>query len=99
MRKFLVAAAATVALGVAAATPASGQAYFDVDPGGVGVQVGPLGFGVGPRYDGWDERSWRGRGYWRDRDAFAYRRGCPVVRERVETPSGRVVIRTHRECY
>ena len=95
MRKFLIkvliAAAATVAL---TAAPASAQAYFGADPGGVGVQVGPFGLGVGPRYEGW-----RRDRYWRDRDAYAYRRDCPVVRERVETPSGRVIIRTHRECY
>ena len=99
MRKLLMAAAATLLLGVAGATPASAQAYFGAGPGGVGVQVGPLGFGVGPRYDRWDDPYWRGRGYWRDRDVFAYQRGCPLVRERVETPSGRIIVRTHRECY
>jgi hypothetical protein len=85
MRKILLASLAAAA--VLAAAPASAQVYFGADPGGAGVQVGPFGFGVGPRY--WD------RGY-RDYD-YAY--GCPVVRERVVTPRGNVVIRTHRECY
>jgi len=39
MRKVLIAAAATVALSAAAATPASAQAYIGADPGGVGVQA------------------------------------------------------------
>jgi hypothetical protein len=86
MRKLLFAAAAAAAL--VAAVPASAQVYLGADPGGAGVQVGPFGFGVGPRYD-----------YWRDRDAYyAYGAECPLVRERVVTPSGRVIIRTHREC-
>jgi hypothetical protein len=91
MRTLLMAAAATIVLG--AATPAAAQVYLGADPGGVGAQVGPFGFGVGPRYDNWRDRRWR------DRDSFAYRRECPLVRERVETPSGRVIVRTHRECY
>jgi hypothetical protein len=48
MRNLLM-AAATAALLVAAA-PASAQVYMGADPGGAGVQVGPFGFGVGPRY-------------------------------------------------
>ncbi len=84
MRKFLFAAAAAAA--ITAAVPASAQVYFGADPGGAGVEVGPFGFGVGPRY-GWRDH-WRG--------AYAY--DCPVVRERIVTPSGRVIFRTHREC-
>jgi hypothetical protein len=49
---------------------------------GVGVAVGPFGYGVGPRY-GWRH--------------YAY--DCPLVRERIVTPSGRVIFRVHRECY
>jgi hypothetical protein len=86
MRKLLFAAAAAAAL--VAAVPASAQVYMGADPGDAGVQVGPFGFGVGPRYD-----------YWRDRDAYyAYGAECPLVRERVVTPSGRVIIRTQRDC-
>jgi hypothetical protein len=84
MRALLFAAAATLALGVAA--PASAQVYLGGGPEGAGVAVGPFGFGVGPRY-GW-------RDHWRS--DYAY--DCPVVRERFVTPSGRVVIRSHREC-
>jgi hypothetical protein len=84
MRKILFASLAAAAAFVA--VPASAQVYFGADPGGAGVQVGPFGFGVGPRY--WD------RGY-RDYD-YA---GCPLVRERVVTPRGDVIYRTHRECY
>jgi hypothetical protein len=85
MRALLFAAAATLALGVAA--PASAQVYFGAGPEGAGVGVGPFGFGVGPRY-GWHHDHWR--------DAYAY--DCPLVRERIVTPRGQVVIRTHREC-
>jgi hypothetical protein len=46
MRKFLLAATGAAALIVA--VPASAQVYYD-EPG-AGVRVGPLEFGVGPRY-------------------------------------------------
>jgi len=50
MRKLLFATAAAAAL--VAAVPASAQVvYADPDPG-IGLQIGPFGFGVGPRY-GW----------------------------------------------
>src|SRR5438309_584089 len=51
MRKLVFALAAGAAL--VAAVPASAQVYFGADPGGAGVQVGPFGAGVGPRYGGW----------------------------------------------
>jgi hypothetical protein len=81
MRKLLVAAAAAGAL--FAAVPASAQVYYS-NPGWAGVQVGPFGFGVGPRY-GW-------------RDHYAYGGDCRTVRERIVTESGRVIYRTHRTC-
>ena len=85
MKKLLFAAAATVAL--VATTPALA--------GGVGVRVGPVGAGVGPSYDrGYD----RDREGWRHRDRYGYAGSCRTVRERVETPSGRVIFRTHRTC-
>ena len=59
--------------------------YLGADPGGVGVQVGPLGVGVG---------DWRYRQGWRD----AYYRDCRMVRERIVTPSGNVVYRSQRVC-
>jgi hypothetical protein len=51
-----------------------------------GTGRGGVEFGVGPRHD------------WRDRDDYAYARDCRLVRERIETPSGRVIYRTHRDC-
>ena len=84
MRALLFAATAAIAL--AAASPASAQVYFGADPDGAGVGVGPFEFGVGPRYA------------WRDHWRGAYNYNCPVVRERFVTPSGREVIRSHREC-
>jgi hypothetical protein len=83
MRKVLFAAAAVAAL--IAAVPASAQVYLGADPGGAGVQVGPFGFGVGPRYG------------WRDH-ANDYAYNCPLVRERIVTADGRVIFRTHRVC-
>jgi hypothetical protein len=53
-----------------------------------GTDRGGVEFGVGPRHD------WRDRGL-RDYD---YARDCRIVRERIVTPSGREIIRTHREC-
>jgi hypothetical protein len=75
MRKLLLAAAAVTAIGIA--TPASAQVYFGADPYGAGAQVGPLRFGVGPRY----EHRYRER-YWRDRE-YGYRRHWDHPRERV----------------
>ncbi|MGA7488967.1 MAG: hypothetical protein WBW74_18755 [Xanthobacteraceae bacterium] len=87
MRKLVFAAAAAVAL--AAAVPASAQVYLGADPGGAGVQVGPFGFGVGPRY------GYRDHGP----DYYAYGSAdCRVVRERIETPSGRMIVKTRRVC-
>ena len=49
-----------------------------------------VGIGVGPRHDS----DWR---YRHHRFGVA-RDECRVVRERIETPSGRVIIKTRREC-
>ena len=57
------------------------------------VYIGTRGVGVdvGPRYEG----DWR----YRQRYGYGEARGeCRVVRERIETPSGRVIIKTRREC-
>jgi hypothetical protein len=86
MKKILL--ASLTAAAVLAAMPASAQVFMGADRGGAGVQVGPFGVGVGPRF---------GYGYGdRDRD-YAY--GCPVVRERIVTPRGNVIWRTRRDCY
>ena len=90
MRKLLIAVAAATAL-AATAVPASAQFWAGADGSGVGVQVGPLGVGVGPRF-GWGDPHWR--------DHYAYAPGeCRIVRERHVTPNGRVVIRNNRVCY
>ena len=89
MKKLLFAAVAAATLGVAA--PASAQLFVGADPGGVGVQVGPVGAGVGPRF-------W-GHPYHRYYGAYNYAGDCRVVRERVITPSGRRIIRVHRRCF
>ncbi len=88
MKKLLFGAIAAATL--LAAGPAAAQVYLGADPYGAGVQVGPFGFGVGPRHE-WRDPYWR-EGY------RAYGYGCPVVRERIVTPSGRVIWRTHRSC-
>lgn len=91
MKKLLIGALAATAAAVIA-VPASAQFYVGAEPGGVGVRVGPFGVGVGPRY-GWHDP------YWRD-GYYAYGAAdCEIVRERVVTPSGRVVISRNRVCY
>jgi hypothetical protein len=87
MKKLLFGVAAAALF--AAFTPANAQVYLGADPGGVGVQVGPVGAGVGPDYWG-PHHSWRGD--------YAYAPGCRFVRERIVTPSGRVIWRSHRIC-
>jgi hypothetical protein len=90
MKKFLIGTAAGAAL-LITALPASAQFYAGADPGGVGVQVGPIGVGVGPRY-GWHDP------YYTD-GYTAYGAGeCRIVRERVVTPSGRVISKRTRIC-
>jgi len=83
MRKLLlIAALATVGL----AAPAVAQVYGYADPAGVGVRVGPLGVGVGSDP------------YWRPRH-YSYGYGdCRLIRERIVTPSGRVIFQERRIC-
>ena len=89
MKTLIFAAVAAATLGMAA--PASAQFFVGADPGGAGVQVGPIGAGVGPRF-------WGGP-YHRGYGAYAYGGDCRLVRERIRTPSGRLILRTHRVCY
>jgi hypothetical protein len=91
MNKLVFGLVAAAALVVAA--PASAQVFIGADSGGAGVQLGPVGVGVGPRFS--DDGYYRRRGY----NANAYYGGdCRLIRSRVVTPSGRVVVRTRRAC-
>jgi len=90
MRKLLL-VGSIIAATVFTATPGSAQFYGGAGPGGVGVQVGPFGAGVGPAY-GWRDRHYN-NGY------NNYGSGeCRVVRQRVHTPSGRLITKTRRVC-
>jgi len=91
MKKLLIATASAALLAIASVS-ASAQFYAGADPGGVGVQVGPLGVGVGPRYDRWHD-GYRRHGY----SAYGYA-DCRVIRDRTVTPSGRVIITHRRSC-
>ena len=62
MRKLWLGVAAATAM-LFAAAPASAQVYLGADPGGVGIQVGPLGIGVGPDYWDYHHRYWRDYAY------------------------------------
>jgi hypothetical protein len=93
MKKLLIAAAAATTL---LAVPAMADELFvGADQSGVGVQVGPFGVGIGPRFSG--------DPYYRDYHAtdgtYAAAPGeCQIIRERYVTPSGRVIVRQHRLC-
>jgi hypothetical protein len=87
MKKLLIATAAAAVL--ATAVPASAQFWAGADPGGVGVQVGPFGVGVGPRF----------AGPYTDGYYASGAGDCRIVRERAVTPSGRVIFKRHRICY
>jgi hypothetical protein len=81
MKRILLAVSVLAIAGAATLTSANAQ--------GVGVQVGPLGAGVGV-YDGpYHHR------YWHD---YGYAGECRVIRERIETPSGRVIFKSRRVC-
>jgi hypothetical protein len=86
MKKLLFVAAAAAAIGIAA--PASAQIAAGVGPGGAGVQVGPIGAGVGPAY---------GPRHYHGHRAYGYA-DCRTVREKIVRPSGRVIYRTQRVC-
>lgn len=83
MRRTLLAVSALVIAGAAALTSANAQ--------GVGVQVGPIGagVGVGPYWDGYHHRYW---------NHYAYAGECRAIRERIVTPRGNVIFRTRRVC-
>ena len=91
MKRILFAASALAIATTAAFTPAAAQVYLGADPGGVGVQVGPIGAGIGPNWDG----RYRHR-YWRD---YAYAPAeCRIIRERIVTPRGHEIFRSRRVC-
>ena len=75
-------AGAAAATLAVAAVPASAQVYFGGDRGGV-----EFGF------RGDHDRDWD-----RGRHDYGYARDCRLTRERIVTPSGRVIYRTHRDC-
>lgn len=97
MRKFLVIAVAVATLGVAA--PAAGQVFLGADGSGTGVQVGPLGIGVGPRFseDGYRHRRGYRYGQRRGYDANAEYYDCRTIRTRV-VRDGKVRYRSRRVC-
>jgi hypothetical protein len=90
MKKLLIAASAVAMLAIAS-VPASADFYAGAGPSGVGVQVGPFGVGVGPRFSG--------DPYWRDGYHAYGSADCRIVRQRTVTPSGRVIITRERVCY
>jgi opacity protein-like surface antigen len=83
MKRILAVIAAFAIMGAAALTAANAQ--------GVGVQVGPIGAGVGVGPYGY------GDGRYHQRD-YGYASDCRVIRQRTETPSGRVIVRSRRVC-
>ena len=71
-------------LTLAVISPATAQVYLDAGPRGVEVGVGS------PDY------AWRHRYRHSYRDDYAS--DCRVIRERIVTPSGRVIFRTRQIC-
>jgi hypothetical protein len=88
---------AAIGAGALIATPANAQFYVGADPGGVGVQVGPFGLGVGPGYWGGPYGYGYGAPYAYS-EPYAYAGECRVVRERIVTPSGHRAYRTQEVC-
>jgi len=88
MKRILFAVSAFAIASAAALTPANAQVYLGADPGGAGVQVGPVGAGA----------YWDGRYHDRYSRDYGYARDCRVTRERIVTPSGREIFRSRRIC-
>jgi hypothetical protein len=80
-----------ILIGIAALTIAGAAALTSANAQGVGVQVGPVGAGVGVDTYRHHHRYWHDYGYARARE-------CRVIRERIETPSGRIIFKTRRVC-
>ncbi len=78
-----------ILLAVSALAIAGVAALTSANAQGVGVQVGPVGVGVGVGPYGYHHR------YWHD---YGYAGECRVIRERYETPSGRIIFRSRRVC-
>jgi len=77
-----------ILLAVSALAIAGAATLTTANAQGVGVQVGPFGAGVG--VDG----GYRHR-YWND---YAYGGECRLIRERIMTPSGSMIIQSRRVC-
>jgi hypothetical protein len=88
MKRLLLAAAAA-GITLVAAVPASAQVYLGGGPSPGGVDVAPVGPGVEQSYGARDQ--WRGD--------YSDIGSCRLVRDRTVTPGGRVVFRTHRDCF
>jgi hypothetical protein len=87
MKKLLLIAAAAAAVSVA--VPASAQVVIRGGENGVAVRVGP-------GHDrGLHRGHYRGRGHYREHFA---RGDCRVVRSRIVTPGGRVIVKTRQVC-
>ena len=82
MRKVILGLSSVAALMVAVPA-AQSQVYVEGGRGGVAVGV-----------DRDHDHDWR----WRHRHFRGAYGECRVIRERIETPSGRVIIKTRREC-
>jgi hypothetical protein len=90
MTKFVIALAAAATVATASMSPASAQVYFGAGPGGA-----EIGIGGGPYYHR-HHRYYGGRAaYGAYYDDYA---SCRVVKTRVHTPSGAVVVKTRRVC-
>src|SRR5262249_28555083 len=87
MRNLLLAVATGALLVAAGSGPP--PVYIGGGPRGGGGQGGPVRL-CGRARDGF--RRLRGDAY------YAYGADCPLVRERIVTADGRVIIRTHRSC-
>ena len=87
MRKHLMAAAAAGPPVAAVRRFRPAQVYLGADPGGATFKLvrSVLAWGRATNDAG---------DYY-----YAYRPDCPVVRERVVTPDGRVIYRTQRVCH
>ena len=71
MKRILFAVSAFAIASAAALTPANAQVYLGADPGGAGVQVGPVGAGA----------YWDGRYHDRYSRDYGYARDCRVTSE------------------
>lgn len=96
MKMTALISSAVLAAGLTAGTAGTASAQSDRTLGVDCTVAGHIHCGEnGPIYG---SQRWHYRGWRAGHDAYAYAGDCRVIRQRIETPSGRMIYRSRRVC-